>query len=136
MKRQPLGILSLILLVLAGSGSVNSAQPASRSITKNQQENTPELILQTGHTQGITSLSFSPDGNLLASASNDNTIKIWDVTTGRELRTYARHKNLALSVAWSSDGGRVASGDCDTKIHIWDPETGNTLRVLVGHEKS
>ena len=119
MKRQPLGILSLILLVLAGSGSVNSAQPASRSITKNQQENTPELILQTGHTQGITSLSFSPDGNLLASASNDKTVQLWEPLTGKHIFTYRRHSGWATSVAWSPDGTLIASASNDKTVHIW-----------------
>jgi WD40 repeat protein len=135
MIQQRLSVLCLILVILTRSTNANSTQLATQNSIKDHPESTPELILQTGHIQGITSLAFSPDGKLLASASNDNTVKIWDVDTGRELRTYARHNDLILSVAWSLDG-RVASGSYDKKIHIWDPETGNTLRVLEGHKKS
>src|SRR5437763_595449 len=71
----------------------------------------PELVVRTGHSGGVTSVAISPDGTTLASGSRDNTIKLWDVATGRELRTLKGHSNsdnsvgfTVESVAFSPDG--------------------------------
>lgn len=47
----------------------------------------PELVVQTGHSDDVMSIAFSPDGKILASGSSDGTIKLWDVATGKEIRT-------------------------------------------------
>src|SRR5215216_2774263 len=73
----------------------------------------PELVVQTGHNDPITSLAFSLDGKTLASGSNDDTIKLWDVATGRELRTLAGHARGVTSVAFSPDRRTLASGGDD-----------------------
>jgi WD40 repeat protein len=57
-----------------------------------------------GHTLAVTSVAFSPDGKLLASGSWDNTVKLWEVATGRELRTLKGHTDHATSVAFSPYG--------------------------------
>src|SRR5688572_27491023 len=51
----------------------------------------PELVVQTGHSGWVYSVAFSPDGKLLASGSSDQTIKLWDVATGTELRSLRGH---------------------------------------------
>ena len=87
----------------------------------------------TGHTRWVSSVSFSPDGNTLASESFDATIRIWEVSTGRTLRTLTGHTYGVSSVSFSPDGHTIASGSYDRTIRIWEVSTGRTLRTLTGH---
>jgi WD40 repeat protein len=77
-KNHP-GWCSVGLLIFASE--LCCAQQAASS------SNPPELVVQTGHSDKVTSLTFSPDGKTLASSGEDNTIKFWDLSTGEELRT-------------------------------------------------
>ena len=86
-----------------------------------------------GHMNQITSLAFSPNGVLLASASGDNTVIIWDVTTKSIVRELKGHSNWVFSVAFSPNGERVASGSDDKTVRIWDATTGQLQRELKGH---
>src|SRR5258708_39564249 len=67
-----------------------------------------------GHSHWVRSVVFSPDGGLLASASDDNTIKIWAPLTGEHLRTLERHSTCVRSMAYSPDGGTLASASSDS----------------------
>src|SRR6516162_5178373 len=61
------------------------------------------------HEYGVTSVKYSPDGKMLASASLDNTIKLWDIQTGKEKSTLKGHTDSVVSVAFSPDGKTLAS---------------------------
>ncbi len=86
-----------------------------------------------GHDRPITSVAFSPDGNLIASGSWDETIKIWDVATRTLVRTLPGHTGNVMSVAFSPDGRLLASGAWDETIRIWNARTGTLVRTLTGH---
>src|SRR3990167_5644798 len=96
----------------------------------------PELVPQTGHTSYVSGVAFSPDGRWLASGSDDNTIKLWEVATGREVRTLAGHTAGVSGVAFSPDGRWLASGSFDLTIKLWEVATGREVRTLRAHTSS
>lgn len=87
-------------------------------------------VLQTleGHTDCINSAVFSNNGTLIASGSNDETVKIWNVAIGKEERTLEGYTSLIKSVVFSNDGTLIASGSGDETVKIWDVATGINVK--------
>ncbi len=88
-----------------------------------------------GHSGTIWSIALSPDGQTLASSSQDSTIKLWNLNTGRLLQTLFEDDDLGStwSVAISPDGQTLASGSSDQTIKLWNLQTGELRRTLSGH---
>ncbi len=85
---------------------------------------TPDRSLSVlqGHTAPVTSVSWSPDGSHLASASCDKTAKIWLTSSGQVTSTYNGHSAAILSVAWGPGGLQLASGGEDRTVQVWDTQ--------------
>src|SRR5687768_1398214 len=96
----------------------------------------PELVLQRGHSQGATSATFAPDGTWLASGAADNSVLIWQLPSGRHLRTLTGHRGPIRSVAISGNGELLASGSNDRTIKVWHAAKGTDTFTLTGHTGS
>eukprot|EP01094_Clydonella_sp_ATCC50884_P025431 TRINITY_DN6674_c0_g1_i2.p1 TRINITY_DN6674_c0_g1~~TRINITY_DN6674_c0_g1_i2.p1 ORF type:complete len:349 (-),score=70.18 TRINITY_DN6674_c0_g1_i2:121-1167(-) len=87
----------------------------------------------TGHQQPINWVSYSPDGRLLASASFDQSLKLWNGITGKFFATLRGHVQRVYQVCWSSDSRLVVSGSQDSTLKVWDLKTGKLKVELPGH---
>src|SRR5206468_2070539 len=72
----------------------------------------------------------------LASGSYDDTVKLWDVTSGRCLLTLQGHQNFVMACAWRGDGKRLVSASVDHTLKVWDADSGQSLLTLQGHQGS
>ena len=89
-----------------------------------------------GHSGSVYGVAVTPDGKRAVSASWDNTLKVWDLETGRALRTLEGHSARVYGVAVTPDGKRAVSASWDNTLKVWDLETGRVLRTLEGHSDS
>ena len=118
---------------LKGTPESPTAPAGTTSTLPRQMQKWRCIQTLTGHTDLIYSIAISRDREILASASADKTIKIWQLNTGQELHTLWGHTDAVLSIAISSDGEILASGSADKTIKIWQLSTGRELRTLRGH---
>jgi eukaryotic-like serine/threonine-protein kinase len=82
---------------------------------------------------GVLEVAFSRDGQLLATSSDDQTVRLWDPATGQHIRTLTGHTGWVNAVAFSPDGLLLAAGAGGQTVRLWNPATGGRLRTLTGH---
>ena len=97
------------------------------------QEGISYTVLEGHDGRPVNSVSFSPDGRMLASGGGDLTVRLWDVRTGREMQTLTGHRNWINSVSFSPDGRMLASASSDDTIRLWDVGTGREMQKFTGH---
>ncbi|KAH8825958.1 hypothetical protein DL96DRAFT_1466365, partial [Flagelloscypha sp. PMI_526] len=90
-----------------------------------------KLILNVG--SRVHCVAFSPDSKHIVSGSWDNSARVWDAESGKQLCLLDGHESLVISVAFSPDSKYVVSGSDDNTVRIWDAESGKQLRNLDGH---
>jgi hypothetical protein len=78
-------------------------------------------------------VTFSPDGQRIVTGSADQTAKVWELTSGRELLTLKGHADVVASVAFSPEGKRIVTGSDDKTAKVWDAASGRELLTLKGH---
>jgi len=90
-------------------------------------------VVQTGHFSAVTSVAFSLDGQYALSGSRDHTLKLWNVLSGREIRTFKGHTDVVSSVSYTPDGRFAVSASWDKTVKMWDVATGALVRDMQGH---
>ncbi|KAI9770961.1 MAG: hypothetical protein M1840_002665 [Geoglossum simile] len=86
-----------------------------------------------GHSGNVNAVAFSPDGQLIASVSNDETVRLWETATGSCRSTLEGHSGNVRAVAFSPDGQLIASTSWDGTVRLWETATGPCRSTLEGH---
>jgi WD40 repeat protein len=95
----------------------------------------PDIFIQLGHQNSLYAASFSQDGKYLVTGSEDRSVKLWDVASGMEVRTFTGHEEEVKAVAVSPDGSLVVSGDRNGIIKLWDVVTGREIRDIIVNDR-
>ena len=109
------------------NGFINPIQPLIDNLDRSR------VFTLRGHASDVNSVAFSPQGDKLASGSDDKTIKIWNVNSKEEILTLKGHSGWIWNVAFSPDGQILASSSYDETIKLWNLSTGKEIRTLKGH---
>jgi WD40 repeat protein len=92
-----------------------------------------EIVPLIAHAGIVNAAAFSRDGAFVLTASDDGTLKLWDIAGARLVRTFAGHKGKVTDVAFSPDGARALSGGEDRTIRLWEIATGRLVRTIYAH---
>lgn len=144
---RPHGWLLLVALLLSGASVPAQTPVAERAEVpaKGPMPAAPSEALPAGArarlrcgqgSQQISALAFSPDSKLLATAAQDNILRIWDVADAKELRRLEGHTRTPWRLAFSPDGKTLASSGEDQGVRLWDVASGKLLAELRGHQQT
>ncbi|QLI73171.1 Vegetative incompatibility protein HET-E-1 [Metarhizium brunneum] len=91
------------------------------------------LYTLKGHGGSVNAIASSSSRKILASASSDRTVRLWDDVTGAHKRTLQGHRGYVLDIAFSPDGNTLVSASSDCQVWVWGVNEGNHIRTLEGH---
>lgn len=132
-------IVKVLIIVILLTNPLSSFAAQKYPVKADLQK--PEIYVQTGHSQAVHALMFSPDGKYLASGGGDKSIRTWDLTTRRQMWTFMPNLhdqfNSIRSLAYSPDGKMLVSSGFAPDIKVWDLETGREkLNIPIGNAVS
>ena len=131
------GWLVLVCMGVVVSGCGHQRKPLAKApeppLAPLQQSGQPRLVVQTGHTKALTSVAFSPDNQRVLTGGVDQTARLWDVATGREVQRFDGHAWAVRAVAFGPDG-EVLTGSEDQTARLWEVATGREIRSFGGHD--
>jgi WD40 repeat protein len=93
------------------------------------------MDLKNGHSDTVYGVCFSPDNKMLATASADKFIKVWEVPSGKFVKSFEGHTHHVLDVGWMADGKLLASAGGDNTVKVWNFEKGEQERTINAHAK-
>ena len=132
---------------MTGKKTKNKAEPPRKKENNNKKDDiynqgqippglrVHHMLRLRGPKYNINGISWSPDGQLIASASKDETIRIWDTESGKVLRTLGGHLSEVCAVIWAPNGKMLASASRDNSVRLWDAQKGKLVRTLTGHKR-
>ncbi|MBN3939275.1 MAG: hypothetical protein HWQ40_04810, partial [Nostoc sp. NMS9] len=91
------------------------------------------LLTLSGHSHRVRAVALTPDGKKVISASSDKTLKLWNLETGEDERTFKGHRHRVTAVALTPDGKKVISASDDNTLKLWNLETGEDEQTFKGH---
>lgn len=124
-------------LIATASGNLSREPGPPRlwdAVTGKEQRTLEGHVDESGWIRDVNAIVFSPDGTRVATASNDQTARVWETATGRLLLTLRGHERVVRNVAFSPDGKRLVSTSNDQTARVWDVSTGAEVLVLRGHQ--
>lgn len=93
-----------------------------------------ETVIQKGHELAVVAVALSPDSAFIATGSKDKSIKLWESSTGREIRSFLGHEMTVTSLEFSSDGKYIISGSYDKSVRIWEVVSGKEYFSMTGED--
>jgi WD40 repeat protein len=93
------------------------------------------IELKTPHSDTVFGVRFSPDGKQLATCSADKFVKLFEMPSGKLLKTFEGHANHVLDIGWKHDGKKLASASADQTVRVWNVEAGELAITIAGHGK-
>ena len=106
---------------------------SSRTVGSSSRRAPHSFAPLAGHSGSVNGVAVTPDGQCALSASDDKTLKVWDLETGAEIGTLAGHSGSVNGVAVTPDGGHAVSASWDKTLKVWNLESGVALHTLAGH---
>lgn len=99
----------------------------------NAQSAEPSLVPQSGHGGVVEAIAWSPDGSLIATVSNDHSVRVWDVDNRHLVHVLRGHTGAVVAVAFTPDSRMLVTGARDKTVRLWDLRSGVLARTFTHH---